>query len=70
MDIKNQYEVNVGDMLVAPPNMKDPRFSKSVVLITRANEHGSQGFVINKQTNHGINSLIDDTGLTLDSNLS
>ncbi len=68
MDIKNQFEMNVGDMLVAPPNMKDPRFNKSVILLTRANDHRSQGFVLNKRTNHGVNHLIDDTGLTLDQN--
>ncbi len=64
MDIK--IVLNPGDAIIAPPNMKDPRFKKCVILMTKVNEHGSQGFVLNRRTNHGVNTLIEDTGYSLD----
>lgn len=47
--------------------MKDPRFGKSVILLTKADQHGSQGFVLNKKTHHGVNKILsDETGYRLD----
>ena len=64
MDIK--LVLNQGDAIIAPPNMKDPRFNKCVILMTKVNEHGSQGFVVKRGTNHGGNTLIEDRGDSLD----
>ena len=37
-----------GQLLVAMPNMQDPRFSRSVILMCAHNEEGAMGLVVNK----------------------
>lgn len=44
-----------GQLLVAMPNMQDPRFSRSVILMCAHNEEGAMGLVVNK--------LIDQLGM-------
>lgn len=68
MQLANRFDLQQGDCIIAPPKMTDSRFSKSVIMLTRLGDHGSQGFVINRPTDHGVNTLIEDTGLTLDEN--
>jgi putative transcriptional regulator len=68
MDITNRFDLRQGDCIIAPPKMKDTRFNKSVIMMTKLNEHGSQGFVLNRPTEHGVNTLIEDTGTVLDIN--
>ncbi len=68
MHIANRFELKQGDCIIAPPKMKDSRFNKSLIMMTRLSDHGSQGFVLNRPTEHGVNTLIEDTGLTLDIN--
>ena len=38
-----------GKLLIAPPNMPDPRFAKSVVYIWRHDVSGAAGVIINKR---------------------
>ena len=38
-----------GKLLIAPPNMPDPRFRKTVVYIWRHDVSGAAGVVINKR---------------------
>lgn len=39
-----------GQLLIAMPNMRDPRFEKSVIYMCVHNADGAMGLVINKQT--------------------
>jgi putative transcriptional regulator len=36
--------------LIAAPNMQDPNFAKTVVLMAEHNEEGAVGFILNKET--------------------
>jgi putative transcriptional regulator len=45
-----------GQLLVAMPNMQDPRFARSVILMCAHNEEGAMGLVVNK--------LIDQLSMT------
>ncbi len=53
----NPFEINIpyikirpGVLLISPPLNNDLYFNKSVVLIVEHNDHGSVGFVLNRQT--------------------
>ena len=37
-----------GQLLVAMPQMQDPRFARSVILMCAHNEEGAMGLVVNK----------------------
>jgi len=41
-----------GKLLIAPPNMPDPRFARTVVYVWRHDVSGAAGVVINKQCKH------------------
>ena len=41
-----------GQLLVAPPNMPDWRFQKTVVYMWRHDVSGAAGVIINKKCNH------------------
>ena len=38
----------IGQLLIAMPNMSDPRFSRSVIYVCAHNEEGAMGLVVNK----------------------
>lgn len=52
------YELNPGDVIVAPPNMIDSRFREAVILITDHDHKGSIGLVLNRTTEFRVNDLI------------
>ena len=56
-----------GSILIAPPNMTDGRFRKSVLLVTHNNSSGTFALCLNRPTNHTLESLCRD--LKLDSEL-
>ena len=49
-----------GSLLITEPNMLDPNFKRSVILLTDHNETESIGFSLNQPTKLVINDLIDD----------
>jgi len=51
--------VGAGDLLIAPPNLPDPRFRNTVVYLWEHGDAGSAGVVINKPSNHNIRNLIE-----------
>ena len=53
-------KVRVGDCLISPPNMKDPRFAKSVILLTAHGSQGSVGFVLNRPTAYTIAQITEN----------
>lgn len=55
-----------GSLLIAPPNMPDPRFRKSVILLTHDIESGAFALCLNRETRHSLSDIIDDMGLGQD----
>jgi len=47
-----------GILLIADPFLKDPHFTRTVILLCEHRETGSLGFVINKQLEHTLEDLI------------
>lgn len=52
--------------LIAAPQMDDPRFERSVVLLAEATDEGALGFVINRATPFTFADLASDIGFDLD----
>lgn len=55
-----------GDLLIAPPGMIDPRFRKTVLMITHVSQNGTHAVCLNRQGNHSVNELIKPLGQELD----
>ena len=55
-----------GILLIADPFLKDPNFSRTVILLTEHQESGSLGFVLNKPLDYTLDDLVPEAvGLTL-----
>ncbi len=52
--------------LIAAPQMDDPRFQRSVILLAEATDEGALGFVINRTTPFTFADLASDIGFDLD----
>lgn len=48
-----------GRILVSEPNLPDPNFERSIVLICEHNEEGSVGFILNKPSNSAVSELLE-----------
>lgn len=55
-----------GDLLIAPPGMLDPRFRKTVLIITYDGLHGTQALCLNRDTDLTVNNIIEPMGRALD----
>lgn len=51
--------IEPGMLLVAHPDLKDPMFSKSVVLITEVNESGVIGYIMNKSSETHMRKAVE-----------
>ncbi len=49
-----------GIILLSEPFLKDPNFSRSVVLLTEHNSEGSIGFILNRPTDFRLNDIVED----------
>jgi putative transcriptional regulator len=59
----DQGDKLVGQLLVASPEMDDPRFVETVILMVRHDESGAFGIVINRPVEErSLQSLMDDLG--------
>jgi len=47
-----------GDLLISPPQMPDPRFQRSVIMLTHHDAAGSYGLCLNKRTDHTVQDLL------------
>lgn len=54
-----------GDLLIAPPGIKDPRFAKTVLMLVHL-ETTSLAFCLNRPTRHRCSELVKDMGIELD----
>jgi putative transcriptional regulator len=52
-----------GDLLIAPPNMPDARFRKSVILLTHDLPSGSFALCLNRETQHTVSDIVEDLGI-------
>ena len=50
-------------LLIAPPNMPDPRFAKSVLLLTHHQQGGSSAICINRPTEHVVSDVLRELDL-------
>jgi len=57
-----------GDLLIAPPAIPDPRFSKAVLMVTHENPNGHYAIALNKPTNHTLKDILLDTGIECELN--
>lgn len=60
---------SVGDLLIAPPGIQDPRFSESVLLITQTSVLGTQAICLNRSSGHTVNEIIKPLNLELEEDL-
>ena len=51
---------SAGTLLIAEPFLKDPNFSRTVVLLCEHQEEGSFGFVLNRNYQHTLDELIPE----------
>jgi len=55
-----------GTLLIADPFLKDPNFSRTVIVLCEHRQEGSLGFVINRQLEHKLEDVVPEAvGLTL-----
>lgn len=62
--------IEVGDLLIAPPNISDSRFEKAVLLLTHDTIYGSIAFCVNRPSNHKLNDIIKELDLELPDNFN
>ena len=51
-------KIAAGKILLAEPFMRDPYFTRSVVFLCEHHEHGSVGFILNKEIDIPLNDLL------------
>ncbi len=56
-------ELSLPWLLIATPQLTDPNFNRSVVLIVEHGPNGSMGFVLNRPTDVPLSELIDASDL-------
>ncbi len=59
--------VEQGTLLAAWPDMLDPNFMHSVVLMCQHSEEGAYGLITNRETDHVVSDLLPDHPLLADS---
>lgn len=55
-----------GKLLIAIPNLSDPNFNRSVVLITNHDEDGAMGVILNRPAESTVSAVWDEISPTLD----
>jgi putative transcriptional regulator len=55
-----------GNLLVAGPELLDPNFHRSVVLIADHGEEGAMGVVLNRRSEHTVEEAVPDLGELVD----
>lgn len=53
-----ESEVRAGCFLIANPTLRDPNFSRTVVLLCEHTDQGSMGLIINRPTEHTVAAAI------------
>lgn len=61
--IRSTIDVNIGDLLIAPANMRDSRFAKTVLLVTTNHLHGTTALCLNKPTGYQVKDILQSIDL-------
>lgn len=59
------YDVQPGDLLIAPPQAEMGPFAESVMLVGVNNEEGTQAWVMNRATGHKVSEILKDYNIRL-----
>lgn len=57
--------VRATDLLIAPPNIPDPRFKNAVLMLTHNEPSGSFALCVNRPTDYTLKEVLADTRLDL-----
>ena len=57
------YQVRPGDLVVAPPKMRDSRFQNTVIMITNQTKGSKFGLCLNRPTRHTVQDLAHEQPL-------
>jgi len=66
VQFKNPKDLGVGKLLVASPNLADPNFAKTVILLIHSDDHGIVGLILNRRTNLALSQVLEDLPGTKD----
>ncbi len=58
-------EVRATDLLIAPPNMPDPRFRNSVLLLTHLHNKGAFALCVNRAMNFTLDEILQDSNVKI-----
>jgi putative transcriptional regulator len=61
-------KIDSSDLLIAPPHIPDPRFRKTVLMLTHDHRGGSFALCVNRPTEHSLQDIIGELGI--DTNLN
>lgn len=59
----------LGDMLIAPPEIPDVRFDRTVLILTQTDSQGSFAMCVNRPTGYVLQDILEGTDLELELNL-
>lgn len=60
-----KWQINPGDVIIAAPDCPDPRFRKTVIMITEHTDRGTMGICLNRVTERRVRDIVEPTGLVL-----
>ena len=58
----------LGNLLIAPPAIPDPRFERAVLMLTQTDSVGTIGLCLNKPTGHDLQEILVDTDIDVELN--
>lgn len=56
------------DLLIAPPQIPDPRFRKTVLMLTHDHRGGSFALCVNRPTEHTLQDIVEELGIDTELN--
>jgi putative transcriptional regulator len=59
VQFKDPKNLGVGKLLVASPNLVDPNFAKTVVLLIRSDDQGIVGLILNRRTDLALSRVLE-----------
>lgn len=59
----DQADRLAGSLLVAMPQLQDPNFRRTVVLLVAHGEDGAMGFIVNRHLPAGVKDVLDGLGI-------
>jgi putative transcriptional regulator len=60
VQFKDAKALGVGKLLVASPNLADPNFVKTVILLIHSDDQGVVGLILNRRTNIALSRVLED----------